>query len=126
MSAPAYVIVDDEDAFERKLPGAEKPSEWHSRWGLWRCNAEGQPVETVGHDGGEPEDQLLVRDWSWVAEELNRVAAERDAALESLRWALPQTGGARVFHVNPADCQSRGPRHTGCEAYRRARTLVTP
>lgn len=27
----------------------------------------------VGTDGGEPEDQLLVRDWSWVAVELNKL-----------------------------------------------------
>lgn len=29
----------------------------------------------VGSDGGEPEDQLLVRDWSWVVEELNALAS---------------------------------------------------
>ena len=26
----------------------------------------------VGHDGGEPEDKILVRDLSWVLEELRR------------------------------------------------------
>jgi hypothetical protein len=30
----------------------------------------------VGHDGGEPEDQLLVRDWHWVVDALNAVADE--------------------------------------------------
>lgn len=35
--------------------------------------------EVVGCDGGEPEDQLLVRDWGWVAVALNAVAEENDA-----------------------------------------------
>lgn len=29
----------------------------------------------LGCDGGEPEDQLLTRDWAWVADELNSLAA---------------------------------------------------
>lgn len=32
--------------------------------------------EEIGRDGGEPEDQLLVRDWQWVAEALNALDAE--------------------------------------------------
>ena len=28
-------------------------------------------IEIIGTDGGEPEDQLLVRDWKWVAPALN-------------------------------------------------------
>lgn len=32
----------------------------------------------VGCDGGEPEDQLLVRDWAWVPYLLNKVANEKD------------------------------------------------
>jgi len=39
------------------------------------------PVRIVGQDGGAPEDQLLVRDWAWVAVELNAQAA-RIAELE--------------------------------------------
>jgi hypothetical protein len=35
----------------------------------------------VGEDGGEPEDQLLIRDWSWVAVEMNKL----DDELERLR-----------------------------------------
>lgn len=31
--------------------------------------------EEVGRDGGEPEDQTLVRDWDWVAKALNKLAA---------------------------------------------------
>lgn len=32
----------------------------------------GFPVELLGTDGGEPEDQSLYRDWSWVASALER------------------------------------------------------
>ena len=32
--------------------------------------------DRIGEDGGEPEDQLLVRDWQWVVEALNAVDAE--------------------------------------------------
>lgn len=35
--------------------------------------------ETIGWDGGEPEDQLLLRDWSWVATAMNRLAEEIDS-----------------------------------------------
>ena len=31
--------------------------------------------EFVACDGGEPEDQLLTRDWSWVVPLLNKIAA---------------------------------------------------
>ena len=36
--------------------------------------------EEVGTDGGEPEDQLLVRDWKWVPELLNKLDDELKAA----------------------------------------------
>ncbi len=32
------------------------------------------PVEFIGSDGGEIEDQTLKRDWSWVVPALNREA----------------------------------------------------
>lgn len=30
----------------------------------------------IGSDGGEPEDQVLVRDWRWVVDALNAVVDE--------------------------------------------------
>jgi hypothetical protein len=30
-----------------------------------------KPVRLIGNDGGDPEDQILVRDWSWVVTALN-------------------------------------------------------
>lgn len=41
-------------------------------WTLIEHNDDGT-VREVGSDGGEPEDQLLTRDWDWVERELNRV-----------------------------------------------------
>lgn len=38
------------------------------------------PVECLGSDGGEPEDQTLGRDWSWVAPALNAAYVRGRAA----------------------------------------------
>ena len=38
-----------------------------SRWVLMKTKEDGTPIEILGCDGGEPEDQFLVRDWKWVA-----------------------------------------------------------
>lgn len=69
--------------------------------------------EEVGSDGGQPEDQLLVRDWAWVPELLNKMnkmdaenialqarVAELEAEMERERAA----GGivAQLFHKNVA------------------------
>jgi hypothetical protein len=39
----------------------------------------------VGRDGGEPEDQSLVRDWAWVADALNQVETVARAEVEELQ-----------------------------------------
>lgn len=39
------------------------------------------PPTEIGSDGGEPEDQTLVRDWRWVPKILNKLANE----IEQLR-----------------------------------------
>jgi hypothetical protein len=36
---------------------------------LVRCE-DGKPVEILGEDGGEPEDQSFRRDWAWVPQAL--------------------------------------------------------
>jgi hypothetical protein len=41
-------------------------------WLLFEFDEFDKKPRPVGQDGGEPEDQLLVRDWKWVAEELNK------------------------------------------------------
>lgn len=47
------------------------PSAWEEDycWGLWEL-LDGHPTRLLGRDGGAPEDQLLVRDWSWIADAL--------------------------------------------------------
>lgn len=47
--------------------------------GIWRCE-DGEPVEFMGSDGGEPEDNTLGRDWSWVAPALQKAYAQGYAA----------------------------------------------
>jgi len=36
---------------------------------------DGIPFRIIGTDGGEQEDQCLLRDWAWVADALNELAA---------------------------------------------------
>lgn len=35
-------------------------------WVLCKIDENGNPIDTIGWDGGEPEDQCLVRDWQWI------------------------------------------------------------
>jgi hypothetical protein len=60
--------------------------------GVFRCE-DGVPVELLGSDGGEPEDQTLGRDWSWVAPALQAAyalgAAEGVKPVDSIRRDLP-------------------------------------
>lgn len=71
------------------------------QWHLLEFDAGGKFLRLVGSDGGEPEDQLLVRDWQWVAEELNRMAAWQDQA-RAAGWA-PRPESASRF-----DCPEHG------------------
>ena len=48
--------------------------------------------KAVESDGGEPEDQLLVRDWSWVPEMLNEVDAGRVSLAQEIRETLKVRG----------------------------------
>lgn len=48
------------------------------------------PLRIVGSDGGEPEDQLLVRDWRWVAVALNNAY---EAGIRSALIPAPAPAG---------------------------------
>jgi hypothetical protein len=69
MMEVTYEIIGMREAKDRGLPFAD--FEWTRNddlfwwFGVWRCE-NGVPVECVGYDGGEPEDQVLIRDWKWV------------------------------------------------------------
>ena len=58
--------IGDDDLFDNSGRGS-----WCLLEKLWNG-----AFRLVGQDGGEPEDQLLVRDWSWVCDELNRLSKE--------------------------------------------------
>lgn len=66
----SYIVVNSDEAIERKLENYELLRDTKAKYGdycwvLYRCE-DSVPVEYIAQDGGEPEDQLLVRDWGWV------------------------------------------------------------
>ena len=65
------------------LPDKFKEAYSDDHWFLVEI-VDGVIIRIVGSDGGEPEDQLLVRDWSWVADEMNKLANELDDVQDRL------------------------------------------
>lgn len=47
------------------------------RYYVVKLNTDGTFQRFVATEGGEPEDQTLGRDWSWVVPELNRALNEK-------------------------------------------------
>ena len=80
---PAYVVLrrceftDDHYALavDALRPEEDQWQDYKYTNFLFR-QLDGRPVEYIGCDGGEPEDQTLRRDWSWVVTALNK--AHRD------------------------------------------------
>lgn len=72
MVTTTYEVIDMVAAIGMGAPDTEWRSVdddydyWDYVKGIWRCE-DGVPVEFIGDDGGEPEDQTLGRDWKWVA-----------------------------------------------------------
>jgi hypothetical protein len=72
-----YVICRLDTAKKLGYPGI---AEWYDPDELYYINGvfrfeDGKPVDLVGTDGGEPEDQTLTRDWAWVASTLTKAYA---------------------------------------------------
>lgn len=69
-----YSVVLSFDAIAKGYPGWEElqlyPDE--ACWCLYETD-NGKPFRLVATDGGDPEDQTLVRDWRWVPGELNKL-----------------------------------------------------
>lgn len=72
------------------------PPEWRAQYpvrdDMWRWilaveDDAGAIVEIIGADGGEPEDQILPRDWVWVRDLAQR-ALDAEAKALRLREAL--------------------------------------
>lgn len=71
-----FIVVYVDEAKKNKYPWAEEQCD--------NCNllyeTDGNnPIRLVSSDSGEPEDKSLTRDFSWVAEELNKQARIIDA-----------------------------------------------
>lgn len=63
-----YFVISNNVALKRGYPQADCLNDG---WSLWRTRSTSEEpnfsdVEYVAEDGGEPEDQSLVRDWDWV------------------------------------------------------------
>lgn len=72
-----YKTMTINEAIKQRVPGADEWSDWRADYelDLMSCIVEYEnqtPLRIVGTDGGEPEDNSLIRDWSWVAGELNQ------------------------------------------------------
>lgn len=71
MKTITYEVREEAEALEAlgNVEEAESIRKWagwdRSAYAVVRCE-DGQPVEILGTDGGEQEDQTLSRDWSWV------------------------------------------------------------
>ncbi len=63
-------------------------------YALVRIDDDGTVTE-LGRDRGCPEDNLFLRDWDWVAPELNRLAAQ----VTALRVELRYHRGQEVLHL---------------------------
>jgi len=83
MSYEPFIVLNDEEAVKRGGPAAPtKVGDFG--WTLYEQGASGKLIRAIGSDGGEPEDQLLVRDWSWVVEALNEERDRYEAQVEDV------------------------------------------
>lgn len=98
MSEPRFQVVSHRDAVKRGFPDAEPDTFDNLYWDLYEFNEQGQPIRWVGSDGGEPEDQLLVRDWKWVVEELNRERCAREQAEARVQALQARLDKLERFH----------------------------
>ena len=67
---PRYRVVDFDEAVKLGIAKEDERSVWEFNHFVV-ATIDGK-VEEIGCDGGEPEDQILTRDWQWVVRELNR------------------------------------------------------
>lgn len=74
--ADRFVVLDKESS-----KGVISEEDWDMCYSGGWADERSLLVDTkdgriLGTDGGEPEDNTLGRDWSWVAVELNKLAEE--------------------------------------------------
>lgn len=65
-------LTPEHYALARFIPGPDEDPYGDCDHDRYVFRYEGlRPVEFIGSDGGEPEDQTLGRDWAWVVPALN-------------------------------------------------------
>lgn len=69
-----FRILTQEECLAIGLDEASEIYDGEYRNFLVEFDVSGDPIRLVAVDGGEPEDQTLCRDLSWVVEELNALA----------------------------------------------------
>ena len=67
---PRFVVIHGEEAMEHNLPDAFPEQKLENCWCIYETDGTA-PIHLVGYNSGEPEDQLLLRDWDWIVRELN-------------------------------------------------------
>ena len=68
------------------------------------CVLDTETNTVIGEDGGEPEDQLLVRDWDWVVHALN--AAEK-SGMDKILKIVDDAIEANEFTADKGDPLSK-------------------
>jgi len=80
-----YIGYGSPEELKNKLPKEERPTEYYHGGMCVLFDSLDNFVRIVGTDGGEPEDNTLHRDYSWVIPELNRLQ-EYIEELEKVRF----------------------------------------
>jgi hypothetical protein len=68
-----YIVVNSDEAIAKGYPFADLQCPG-DEWCYICYETDGEkPIRIVGSDAGEPEDKILIRNFSWVADELNKL-----------------------------------------------------
>jgi hypothetical protein len=67
-----YSIMSLKETVDDGCVDAEDYYDPEFTMGVFELDDDGHPIKLLGTDGGEPEDQTLYRDWSWIATALNK------------------------------------------------------
>jgi len=103
MDEKRFQIVDDDEA-ARLFPG-DTDLGGCNNYRLVEFASDGKALRIVGSDGGEPEDQLLVRDWEWVCHEMNALSESHAREVAELRAELDLIRAQRDVAID-AHCYS--------------------
>ncbi len=80
MFKPFQVLSSDDSRLDETYS-----SEFPDCWVLVETHPNGKVARVIANDGGEPEDQNLVRDFSWVPDILNEYYLNYKIELQALQ-----------------------------------------